>query len=90
MHNGVIQFLLYVCIMIWAVIASPKRWRTVLWMIGVWLAAWVAVVAFVFMKGWMESPKGAAVADLWTIPSFLIPAIVGFIQVWRQKKRLGD
>jgi hypothetical protein len=87
MHNGTIQFLVYIGVTVWALVVSPERWRTALWMIGVWLGAWVAVVAFVYLKGWMNNGNGAAVADLWAIPSFAIPAIVGFIQVRRQRKR---
>jgi FtsH-binding integral membrane protein len=81
--------LVYVMVFIWSLARSSKPLKTLLWM----TISWVAAICLIVICGVVEQKltgnpyMGAAIAAQWTIPSFVIPAVVGFLYS-RKHRRL--
>lgn len=76
--------------MCWAIGISKKRFGTLLYMVLSWLLTMGGIVAFVYIYGAvfkLEYRFGAMIAALTTIPSFLVPAVVGQIHARRTKRK---
>jgi len=65
----------------WSLIESKKKVSTLLWMAGGWIIAILLSLTEAAIR-----QNGKAVADLWFIPSFAVPAIVGVIHARRTRR----
>lgn len=74
------MFLVYLCFIIRAVVISKRRFATFAYMAVVWFA-----VLLVIMGSMLED--GAAAWEMWGIPSFLVPAVIGSYHAWRTQLR---
>jgi hypothetical protein len=71
---------LYLGAMIWAVVESKKKWRTVGAMFVTFLGAMLFILAFGMFTG-----NGKSAVDFFFVPSFLIVAIAGVIHARRNR-----
>ncbi len=77
---------------VWALVRSTRLWRTLLWMVVSWVATLCLLLAMavIFFLSTGNSNAGEVIADYFTIPSFLVPTVVGVVHSQKhRKKRLG-
>jgi len=81
--------LVYLGAYVWAIAVSGKRWATLKWMFlslaatGLLLAGTTLVLENITKNEFI----GMAMADLFTIPSLIVPAIVGVIHARRHRRK---
>ena len=80
--------ILYPIAMVWALVRSAKPLQTLLWMVVSWVAALCLILALgeFLSLSTGNSNAGAAFAALFTIPSFLVPAVVGVVHARKHRK----
>lgn len=74
--------LIYLSVMVWAIGVSRKRLFTLMYMVLTWLGT-VLVVGLVG-DGLGISEEG--LVDLFFIPSFIVPTVVGFLHARRYRR----
>jgi len=80
---------IYFCAYIYAFVRSNRRWMTLLWIVLAAVAALLSVMATGYVTELVTKNEFAemTVAELFTIPSLIVPAIVGVIHSRRTRRK---
>jgi biotin transporter BioY len=87
---NVLAPLAYLIAYCWALAVSAKRWKTLMWMVISLLSAWVAlaIAAYVLEAVTKNENSDLFIVEMFFIPSFIVPAIVGVIHARRHRRQL--
>ena len=81
--------LIYLCLIVRAAVVSKDMVATTKWMVGSLVITWLVAYAGCMIaagRGSAHDRIGAAAADFFFIPSFIVPAIVGSIHARHTQK----